>query len=77
MDPSNAPLKRLILGVIQLCDRTCDLAESEAFGPFAMEPLRDSIDALLRAVEDVEQSAPGSAGFPMEADELRRRWARD
>jgi hypothetical protein len=68
------PLRQLILRVIHVCDRTCDLAASELRGPFALEPLRDAIDALLRSVDGVEQSDSSGPGFPV--DELRAAAAR-
>jgi hypothetical protein len=53
---SDEPLRHLILSVILLCERTRDLARSELRGPFALEPLRDAIDVLLRSMDGVAQS---------------------
>ena len=56
--PIDEPVLRLIHEVIRVCERTSDVAQLERRGPFALEPLRDSIDALLQAIEEVERTEP-------------------
>ena len=54
MNESRQLLKGLIWGVAHLCVRTRELAQSGSREPMALLPLRESLDVLLRTMDELE-----------------------
>jgi hypothetical protein len=56
LDESKLFVNLFILGVTHLCARTRELAESRPDGPFALLPIRESLDLLRRTVDELDRS---------------------